>query len=486
MWDEAQKRQPDSPTITRAELLSTGGIAGALSRHADAILADLALQSADFVSLAEVLFRTITERGTSESGGHDTRRPVRLARIAEIAGRPWQEFVPVITAFAREGVNFLVHGQPLDAEAIIDISHEALIRQWRQLQDWVADEAERADDYRRWRSRATDWKEGGELLAGADLSRALEWQAGRDGWQPRPAWAARYALAAGAGAQEEFERVRSYIDESDKQARQEREAREAAAQRQHQLEQERLEADKRAAEAQAEFERQRAAAEREKAEAVAREQVLAERLARRSKLLSLVALDVACIAVGLAVWGFVQRSWANHKAREAQARQLATEATAYMTRDPERSMLLAAEAYGRFPIDITESVLRQVYARHNAIFGLLEGHQDRVIQAAFSPDGKLLVTASADNTARLWEVARGQALQVLKGHEDRVIQAAFSPDGKLVVTASDDRTARLWACRVCAHGDALIADIRQRVKRSLSPQERLASGLPAVVGSPGQ
>ena len=116
-----------------------------------------------------MLFRTITERGTPESGGRDTRRPVRLARIAEIAGRQWQEFVPVITAFAREGVNFLVHGQPLDAEAIIDISHEALIRQWRQLQDWVADEAERADDYRRWRNRATDWEKGGELLAGADL-----------------------------------------------------------------------------------------------------------------------------------------------------------------------------------------------------------------------------------------------------------------------------------------------------------------------------
>src|SRR5262249_35017619 len=202
-------------------LLATGGIAGALSRHADAILADLASQSADFVSLAEVLFRTITERGTPESGGRDTRRPVRLARIADIAGRQWQEFVPVIAAFAGEGVNFLVHGEPLDAAAIIDISHEALIRQWRQLQDWVADEAERADDYRRWRNRASDWKEGGALLAGADLSRALKWQAGWDGWQPRPAWAARYALAIGAEAQKEFELVRSYINESETQARQE-------------------------------------------------------------------------------------------------------------------------------------------------------------------------------------------------------------------------------------------------------------------------
>ena len=64
--------------------------------------------------------------------------------------------------------------------------------------------------------------------------------------------------------------------------------------------------------------------------------------------------------------------------------------------------------------------------------------------AAFSPDGKLVVTASADKTARLWEVASGQVLRELPGHQDWVRHAAFSPDGKLVVTASDDKTARLW------------------------------------------
>ena len=48
-------------------------------------------------------------------------------------------------------------------------------------------------------------------------------------------------------------------------------------------------------------------------------------------------------------------------------------------------MLLAVEAYELFPMGVTESVLRQVYARYDAMFGLLQGHQDGVGHAAFSP-----------------------------------------------------------------------------------------------------
>jgi WD domain, G-beta repeat len=75
---------------------------------------------------------------------------------------------------------------------------------------------------------------------------------------------------------------------------------------------------------------------------------------------------------------------------------------------------------------------------------VLSGHDQAVRTAAFSPDGRRIVTASADQTARIWDALTAKPLEVLSGHADRVWSAAFSPDGRRIVTASHDKTARIW------------------------------------------
>jgi WD40 repeat protein len=75
---------------------------------------------------------------------------------------------------------------------------------------------------------------------------------------------------------------------------------------------------------------------------------------------------------------------------------------------------------------------------------VLKGHQGNVNSVAFSRDGKLLVTAGEDDTARLWETS-GKRLALLKGHKYDVKSAMFSPpDGKFIVTVGKNDTVRLW------------------------------------------
>ena len=75
---------------------------------------------------------------------------------------------------------------------------------------------------------------------------------------------------------------------------------------------------------------------------------------------------------------------------------------------------------------------------------ILAGHTNMVDAVAVTPDGRRAVSASADHTAKVWELETGRELHTLAGHINDVNAVAVTPDGRRAVSASDDRTLKVW------------------------------------------
>ena len=75
----------------------------------------------------------------------------------------------------------------------------------------------------------------------------------------------------------------------------------------------------------------------------------------------------------------------------------------------------------------------------------LTGHRSAILDIAFSADGKRVVTASADHTARVWDVATGKLVATSTCHQGPVTSARFSWNGTLIATASEDDIACVWS-----------------------------------------
>lgn len=497
MWQVAEAINPVSPLIDADCAKVVGGVAEALNRHSDEVLASL--QCGQQV-LAENLFRAITER--RENGGQDVRRPQTLSVIADWVGVQAEDLKPVILAFAAPEVSFLHYGRELADRSVIDLTHEALIRQWAKLREWVEDEFQRGQGYRRWSQRAAEYKDGGSLLTGGELARALDWwnpplglPGPTDAWQPSSRWAQRYSEGRDDRLNEEFQRTRRFLIDSRDAEKQERER-----------EQRRLEE-------QAETERLRAEKERQLAEQALANAKRAEAAERRLTVgLFESQLTHGCLLARVEDFAEARRvltesarldreirsarrharnllsGYAEMRSGRAEYVYVGAEAalSGGVAVSPDGKLLAAAGEHGT--LVLFDAASGQLLLR-------LEGHRDpnawcldgvqavvmdgqgrwmfsggddgRIIRwampsgekldewqtpkkvnaLALSPDGETLASGGTDNRVMLWNAANGTLLQTLEGHEDVIAHPnglAFSADGSRLASASYDQTARIW------------------------------------------
>ncbi len=195
-WHHAQ-------TAKRRDLVlddyrAVGGIADAVSHHANSVLREPAMRDRPLV--VEQVFRALTEL---DRQGRGIRRPLTFDQLVAETGLPEADLRTVVDRFRQDDCSFLVppltdDGAPLAAKDVVDIGHEALIRRWRRMSreeagarvGWLWDESADGRTYRGLLANVDGAaRPSAATLPFGQLRRRLEW------WRSRPrttAWAERY------------------------------------------------------------------------------------------------------------------------------------------------------------------------------------------------------------------------------------------------------------------------------------------------------
>lgn len=156
-----------------------------------------------------------------------------------------------------------------------------------------------------------------------------------------------------------------------------------------------------------------------------------------------VAVSVAAVLLGLGIWALVERTEAKKATATARKAHMMSGIRELLAHDQTASAanLLSAVSHPEREPAWINLAIETLWSEVPLL--TFRGHRNRVSHVAVSPDGKRVLTASEDGTARIWNVDGLGKSMVLK-HERDVTSAGWSPDGKHVVTSSWDKTVRIW------------------------------------------
>jgi WD40 repeat protein len=191
--------------------------------------------------------------------------------------------------------------------------------------------------------------------------------------------------------------------------------------------------------------RHRRAARLENEKAVAeREAQTEKRRARRFRSLAIGSAALLAMAIVLSIVLVFAEISARNANSQAQSRAVAAKAEAVLSQDPELATKLALRALQLDNTFQAQTALRDALPQLQLKATLAPPLPVR--SAAFSPDGKQILTATADGTVRIWDAASDTQLLSIPGFGP-LNDAALSPDGKSIVTASNDGIARIVDAR---------------------------------------
>jgi WD40 repeat protein len=392
--------QREGNQLTLEAYQAIGGTLGALAKRADALYDALNHQEQD---VARQLFLRLVMLG---EGTEDTRRRVLYTELISLGDDP-DRVDKVIEDFQEYRLLTLDH-DIFTRGRTVELAHEAIIREWDRLRDWLDESREDVRLLDRLIQMADEWEQNecdpSFLVTGSRLDRFI-------------GWAEQNTLTLN-------ERERAYLEAS-------------IDRREENL---RLDEARRAREAELE-----------------RRAVFSLRYLVALLLLATVGASV------LAGVAFTQgntahrnektavaaQETANQNANSAQNMALASGALLALNDNNTTTALALAIAANRqesFPGIAQRALYEAAYAP--GIRRRLVGHSGPVLAVGFGADGLTAVTASADHTLILWDTATGDVIRRFgadgSGHQNWVRSAAISPDNHTLLSGSDDQTLILW------------------------------------------